>query len=175
MKIKKTIYNVFMNLNNNFLNLNESPLGFGHSRRKTFYNREAFDFTVGKILGDGHINKKNQLLIDQKQLEYTQWNQTETRRLGLSSDTATILMTQRRRLNKETLEYTYHTSYRCYCSALFREFRQKFYVLKSSSDPTYGRGSIYRKCYPDELASWLTSPYALAIFYMVAIFDCNPA
>ena len=39
-----------MNLNNNFSNLNDSLLGFGHSRRKTFYNREAFDFTVGSDL-----------------------------------------------------------------------------------------------------------------------------
>lgn len=161
-----------MNLNKNFSNLNESPLGFGHSRRKPFYNREAFNFTVGKLLGDGHINKKNQLLIEQKQLEYTEWNQRETKRLGLSSETARILSTKRRRLNKETLEYTHHTSYRCCCSALFKEFRQKFYVLKSLSDPSYvadalrGRGSIYRKCYPEELASWLTSPYTLAIFYM---------
>ena len=122
--------------------------------------------TRGKILGDGHINSKNQLIIDQSKLEYTQWNQEETRRLGLSSNKATISTTQRRRLNKKTNQYTHHTSYRFYCSALFKEFKQKFYVLKAPSDPTYGRGSDHRKCYPDELASWLTSSYALAIFYM---------
>jgi hypothetical protein len=36
-------------------------LAFGHSRMKFFHSREAFDFTIGKIAGDGHINKKNQL------------------------------------------------------------------------------------------------------------------
>jgi hypothetical protein len=138
----------------------------GHSRRRTFYDREAFDFTIGKILGDGHINKKNQLEIDQKQLEYTQWNQQLLRRLGLSSDNATITVAKRRRLNKETLEYTHHTSHRCYSSALFKEFRQTFYVLKQPSDPTYGRGSDYRKCYPEELRNWLTNPRSLAVFYM---------
>lgn len=154
--------------NNNISYFNTDPpiLGFGHSRCRTFYNREAFDFTIGKILGDGHINEKNQLEIDQKQREYTQWNLKQTRRLGLSSDNATITICKRRRLNKETLEYTHHTSYRCYSSALFKEFRQNFYVLKQPSDPTYGRGSIRRKCYPAELRNWLTSPLSLAVFYM---------
>jgi hypothetical protein len=40
---------------------NINTLGFGHSRKKLIYSREAFDFTVGKIAGDGHRNKKNQL------------------------------------------------------------------------------------------------------------------
>lgn len=147
-------------------NTQESPLGFGHSRLATFYNRESFDFTLGKILGDGHINKKNQLEIDQKDFEYTQWNQNETRRLQLSSGKATISPVKRKRLDKETLEYSQSTSYRCYSSALFRQFRDKFYVRKTPEDPTFGRDSPYRKAYPAELGDWLTSPYSLAIFYM---------
>ncbi len=154
------------NFNNNMNNLAQSPLGFGHSRRQKFYNREAFDFTLGKILGDGHINKKNQFEIDHSIRDYTAWNQSETRRLGLSSDSATIGSVNRRRLNKETLQYTHHTSYRCYSSALFGDFKDKFYIQKLPTDPTYGRGSDYRKRYPEELADWFTSPYALAIFYM---------
>jgi hypothetical protein len=141
-------------------------LGFGHSRLQRFENREAIDFTLGKLLGDGHINKKNQLEIDQRQREYTEWNQQQTRKFGLSSDKATITMAKRRRLNEKTLKYDSFTSFRCYSSALFGEFRQKFYRQKTPTDPTFGRGSDFRKCYPTELQEWFTSPYALAVFYM---------
>jgi len=76
-------------------------LSFGHSRMPFFQFREGFDFTLGKILGDGHINKKNQLEIDQKDFEYTQWNQSETRRLKLSTEKATITKSTRIRVDKK--------------------------------------------------------------------------
>lgn len=150
----------------NFQNFDPPILGFGHSRQRTFYDREAFDFTLGKILGDGHINKKNQLEIDQKQKQYTEWNQNEMRRLGLCSQTATITQATRMRVDPQTSKTVRTTSHRCYSSALFGDFRKKFYVEKTPEDPTFGRGSSFRKAYPPELEQWFTSPYSLAIFYM---------
>ena len=141
-------------------------LSFGHSRMKPFKSREAFDFTVGKVLGDGHINKKNQLEIDQKDFLYTQWNQNETRRLGLSTKKAGISQVNRTRVDKEKQTSVKTTSYRCYSQALFGEFRDSFYVEKQPTDPTYGRDSPFRKGYPPQLAYWFTSAYSLAIFFM---------
>lgn len=145
---------------------NINTLAFGHSRKKAFYSREAFDFTVGKIAGDGHINKKNQLEIDQKDLEYTRWNQNETRRLGLSTQKAVISEVQRTRVDETKGTSVKTTSYRCYSQALFGEFRRIFYIEKRPTDPTYGRDSPFRKWYPSELAYWFTSAYSLAIFFM---------
>lgn len=141
-------------------------LAFGHSRMKPFHSREAFDFTIGKIAGDGHVNKKNQLEIDQKDFNYTQWNQSETRRLGLSTQKAGISEVRRTRLDKKKLTSVKTTSYRCYSQALFREFRRAFYIDKRPTDPTYGRDSPFRKWYPPQFASWFTSAYSLSIFYM---------
>jgi hypothetical protein len=141
-------------------------LSFGHSRMKSFRSREAFDFTIGKIAGDGHINKKNQLEIDQKDFSYTQWNQNETRRFGLSTQKAGISEVRRTRFDKEKLTSVKTTSFRCYSQALFGEFRRAFYIEKRPTDPTYGRDSPFRKWYPPELTNWFTSPYSLAVFYM---------
>jgi hypothetical protein len=110
-------------------------LSLGHSRRKPFKSREAFDFTLGKILGDGHINKKNQLEIDQKDFLYTQWNQNETRRLGLSTQKAGISEVNRTRVDKEKQTSVKTTSSRCYSQALFGEFRDTFYVEKKTYRP----------------------------------------
>ena len=145
---------------------NINTLAFGHSRKKPFYSREAFDFTVGKIAGDGHINKKNQLENHQKDFEYTQWNQNETRRLGLSTQKAVISEVLRTRFDKKKRTSVKTTSYRCYTQALFGEFRRTFYIEKRPTDPTYGRDSPFRKWYPPELAYWFTSAYSLAIFFM---------
>ena len=62
----------------NLNNFHESPLGFGHSRLATYYNREAFDFTLGKILG---VTRKTNL--KQAMLPYTRWNILEMRRLNV--------------------------------------------------------------------------------------------
>lgn len=146
--------------------MSKDILSFGHSRKAAYKSLEGFNFTLGKILGDGHINKKNQLEIDQKDFEYTKWNQDETRRLGLSTFKAGISEVNRTRVDKEKGTSVKTTSFRCYSQALFSEFRNVFYVEKQPTDPTYGKDSPFRKGYPPELAYWFTSAYSLAIFFM---------
>lgn len=85
----------------------------------------------------------------------------------MTSRTAQVSVAERQRLDKKTSRIVTTQSYRFYSRSLFRAWRPFFYTIKVPEDPTYGQGkSIYRKKIPPEILSWLTSPLALAIFYM---------
>lgn len=133
-----------------------------------FFNAEASDFTLGQLLGDGHIHAtKYQLHIDQAIKEYSVWKKQEAERLQLATNVSKVLETSRKRQDKKTGAITTSVSYRFSCRGLFKDWRQHFYVEKKPGDPTYGLGkSIYRKCVPPNIADLFKSPYALAIFYM---------
>jgi LAGLIDADG DNA endonuclease family len=140
--------------------------------------REAFDYVLGSILGDGSIHKtKGQLVIDQSIRNYTIWKYLEAARLGLATPKTREELeiqytkpTTRRRLNKQTQQTIQTFSYRGYTKALFKAWRPIFYTEKKIGDPTFDptktSHSSFRKKIPAEIGKWLTSPYSLAIFYM---------
>lgn len=143
------------------------------NRNTTIKTREAFDYALGSVLGDGSIhNTKGQLVIDQSVKAYTIWKYKEAARLGLATPISEIEFnatpeTKRQRKDLKTGKVTSTVSYRRYTLGLFKSWRSIFYTLKVPTDPTYGRGnSKYRKKIPDNIFEWFTSPYSLAIFYM---------
>lgn len=143
------------------------PLPFCNSK-ELFFDEKAFAFTLGNLLGDGHIHRsKNQLHVDQANLEYTVWKKRQAEQLRLATLEAKVSEVHRTRVDKVTGKETKTTSFRFYCRSLFKEWRPYFYTEKKPTDPTFGSGnSLYRKCIPQQLPEWFTSPYALAIFYL---------
>jgi len=143
--------------------------------RDSVKNREAFDFALGNILGDGYIhNTKGQLIMDQTVQRYSLWKYFEGVKLGIVNRKTDLELSywlanpvMQEREDAETGKVSKTLSYRVFGRSLFKDWRSHFYTFKKPTDLGFGKGkSLYRKKVPDQIIEWFKSPYSLAIFYM---------